>query len=159
MQQFKGVIEEQEATQGYIVTTSRFTREAQESAAMSPKIILGDIEQLCNRVIIIDQGRVHFDGELEDLRSRVGRRTRMRLELLDPTTSQALANTTAGLPVTWEEGEGLRHHAEFNRAEIPAAEVIKRLVAECHVQDFHLSEAAIEEVVREIYRQGGEQAS
>jgi len=27
---------------------------------------LGDIEQLCKRVIIIDKGRVHFDGELDD---------------------------------------------------------------------------------------------
>ena len=120
---------------------------------------LGDIEQLCNRVIIIDQGRVHFDGELEDLRSRVGQRVRMRVELREKTDSRTLIKATAGLPVAWEDGEGLRHHAEFNRAEIPAAEVIKRLVAECHVQDFHLSEAAIEEVVREIYRHGGEYAS
>jgi len=55
--------------------------------------------------------------------------------------------------------DGLRHHAEFNRTEIPAAEVIKRLVAECHVQDFHLAEGAIEEVVREIYRISGEKDS
>jgi ABC-2 type transport system ATP-binding protein len=114
---------------------------------------LGDIEQLCHRVIIIDRGRVHFDGELEDLRSRVGQKVRLRIELREVTPSRILERATAGLPVAWEGGEGLRHHAEFNRAEIPAAEVLKRLVTECQVQDFHLSEAAIEEVVREIYRQ------
>jgi ABC-2 type transport system ATP-binding protein len=120
---------------------------------------LGDIEQLCNRVIIIDEGKVHFDGELDDLRSRVGQRVRMRVELREGTTSSQLAGITTGLPVVWDKGDGLRHFAEFNRAETPAAEVIKRLVNECHVQDFHLSEPAIEEVVRDIYRQSGEPAS
>ncbi len=120
---------------------------------------LGDIEQLCKRVIIIDKGRVHFDGELDDLRRRVGRRVRMTVELRDSATSGELAAITAGLPVTWEEVEGLRHHAEFNRVEVPGAEVIKRLVNECHVLDLHMAEPGIDEVVREIYRQSGQEAS
>jgi ABC-2 type transport system ATP-binding protein len=120
---------------------------------------LGDIEQLCRRVIIIDKGRVHFDGELDDLRRRVGRRVRMTVELRDSATSGELAAITAGLPVIWEEVEGLRHHAEFNRVEVPGAEVIKRLVNERHVSDLHMAEAGIDEVVREIYRQSGREAS
>ena len=120
---------------------------------------LGDIEQLCKRVIIIDKGRVHFDGELDELRRRVGRRVRMTVELRDSATSGELAAITAGLPVTWEEVEGLRHHAEFNRVEVPGAEVIKRLVNERHVSDLHLAEPGIDEVVREIYRQSGQEAS
>jgi ABC-2 type transport system ATP-binding protein len=120
---------------------------------------LGDIEQLCKRVIIIDKGRVHFDGELDDLRRRVGRRVRMTVELRDSATSGELAAITAGLPVTWEEVEGLRHHGEFNRAEVPGAEVIKRLVNKLHVSDLHLAEPGIDEVVREIYRQSGQEAS
>ena len=120
---------------------------------------LGDIEQLCKRVIIIDKGRVHFDGELDELRRRVGRRVRMTVELRDSATSGELAAITAGLPVTWEEVEGLRHHAEFNRVEVPGAEVIKRLVNECHVSDLHMAEPGIDEVVRDIYRQSGQEAS
>jgi ABC-2 type transport system ATP-binding protein len=120
---------------------------------------LGDIEQLCRRVIIIDKGRVHFDGELDHLRRRVGRLVRMTVELRDSATSEELAGITAGLPVVWEAGEGLLHHAEFNRVEVPGAEVIKRLVNERHVTELHLAEPAIDEVVREIYRQSGQEAS
>jgi len=120
---------------------------------------LGDIEQLCRRVIIIDKGKVHFDGELDDLRRRVGRRVRMKVELRDSATSTELAANTAGLPVTWDEGEGLLHHAEFNRVEVPGAEVIKRLVNERHVTELHMAESPIDEVVREIYRQSGREAS
>jgi ABC-2 type transport system ATP-binding protein len=120
---------------------------------------LGDIEQLCRRVIIIDKGKVHFDGDLEDLRSRVGRLVRMTVELRDNTTSEELEVSTAGLPVTWEKGEGLRHHAEFNRSEVPGAEVIKRLVNDRHVSELQMEEPAIDEVVREIYRRGGRETS
>lgn len=42
VQQFKGVIEEQNALKGYIVTTSRFTQQAVESAAQSKRIVLVD---------------------------------------------------------------------------------------------------------------------
>lgn len=46
VQQFKGVIEEQGAMKGYLITTSHFTDEAQKSAEKNKKIILVDIDQL-----------------------------------------------------------------------------------------------------------------
>jgi ABC-2 type transport system ATP-binding protein len=116
---------------------------------------LGDIEQLCRRVIIIDKGQVHFDGDLQDLRTRTGHRVRLTVDLRDETSSGDLARATSELPVIWEEGHGLRHHAEFQRLEVAGAEVIKRLVNSCHVSDFHLAEADIEEVVADIYRSSG----
>lgn len=46
VQQFKGVIEEQGAFRGYIVTTSGFTQEAVESAALGGRVVLIDIDTL-----------------------------------------------------------------------------------------------------------------
>lgn len=46
VQQFKGVIEEQNAVRGYIVTTSRFTQEALASAEKSGRIVLIDFIRL-----------------------------------------------------------------------------------------------------------------
>ncbi|KYK46020.1 restriction endonuclease [Bradyrhizobium liaoningense] len=46
VQQFKGVIEEQDAVRGYIVTTSAFTDEAMESAELSERVVLVDMESL-----------------------------------------------------------------------------------------------------------------
>ncbi|MBK9473688.1 MAG: ATP-binding cassette domain-containing protein [bacterium] len=114
---------------------------------------LGDIEQLCRRVIIIDQGKVHFDGELAELRRRVGQSVRLTVELREPAAAAELAAATAGLPVTWETDGGLRHVARFNRVEVRAAEVIRLVVNDRPVQDLHLAEQPIEDVVREIYRQ------
>jgi HJR/Mrr/RecB family endonuclease len=46
VQQFKGVIEEQNALRGYIVTTSTFTEEAMQSAELSDKLVLVDMDAL-----------------------------------------------------------------------------------------------------------------
>jgi restriction system protein len=46
IQQFKGVIEEQNALRGYVVTTSTFTEEATESAELSDKLVLVDMDLL-----------------------------------------------------------------------------------------------------------------
>lgn len=46
IQQLKGVIEENNAWRGYIVTTSKFTQNAIESAALNDKIALVDIDVL-----------------------------------------------------------------------------------------------------------------
>jgi len=46
IQQFKGVIEENEAWRGYIVTTSQFTKEAIDSASKNSKLHLIDMEKL-----------------------------------------------------------------------------------------------------------------
>lgn len=46
IQQLKGVVEENEAWRGYIVTTSTFTQEARESASRNPKLVLIDMNTL-----------------------------------------------------------------------------------------------------------------
>jgi len=133
----------------------RFLREIREQDGVTVILTthdLGDIEQLCDRVIIIDKGRVHFDGELDELRRRTGHRVRLTVDLREPRTIAELEAAVAGLPVIWAQGEGLRYHAEFRRADVAGAEVIKRLVNACPVSDLHLAEPDIEEIVREIYR-------
>lgn len=46
VQQFKGVVEENQAWRGYVVTTSRFTAEAVESAEKNDRLVLVDMERL-----------------------------------------------------------------------------------------------------------------
>lgn len=46
VQQFKGVVEENKAWRGYVVTTSYFTSGAVESAALNEQIVLVDMTEL-----------------------------------------------------------------------------------------------------------------
>ena len=135
-----------------------FLRQIQEQSGTTIILTthdLGDIEQLCRRVIIIDKGVVHFDGLLTELRRKVGHNVRLTVELRQPATSEYLAEVCAGMPLRWLPGRGQRHVAEFSRQEVTGAEVIKRIVNACPVSDLHLAEVAIEQIVAEIYRAGG----
>ena len=115
---------------------------------------LGDIQELCRRIMIIDHGRLLFDGTIDELRGRVGDRVRVRVELWDPAPASALAACTAGLPVKWEERDGQEHAVEFSRRDVRAAEVIRHVVNARRVHDISIQEPTIEEVVRQIYRTG-----
>lgn len=133
----------------------RFLREIRQKMGVTIVLTthdLSDIEQLCRRVIIIDQGVVHFDGQLLDLRLRTGHRLRLTVELREAQDSSRLAAVTRGLPVTWVQESPLLHRAEFNGRQVPGAEVIKLLVNACQVADLRLAEPPIEEVVATIYR-------
>lgn len=123
---------------------------------------LSDIEQLCRRVIIIDQGKVLYDGLLDDLRRGPGHRLRLYLDLAEPASVDELAAMTADLPLTWEdvgdipprEAPTSRHCAVFSRAEISAATILTRVLSAHRLRDMALNEPAIEDVVRRIYREG-----
>jgi viologen exporter family transport system ATP-binding protein len=114
---------------------------------------LGDIQQLCRRVIIIDHGKAIFDGELEDLRKRMGDCVQLRLDLRESIPAAALIATTGDLPVEWTSNEGLQHKATFDRQKVRAAEVIKAVVNAHPVLDLRVDERSIEDIVRQIYRE------
>jgi ABC-2 type transport system ATP-binding protein len=113
---------------------------------------LDDIEQLCRRVIVIDHGKLLFDGALTGLKRATGDRARLRVELRAEGGTEVLPRSTEGLPVAWERrGAGL-WEAEFLKDEVGVAEVVRRVVTEAPVHDLAVLEPPIEEIVRKIYR-------
>jgi ABC-2 type transport system ATP-binding protein len=140
-----------------------FLREARDQLGVTVILTthdLGDIEQLCRRIIIIDHGKVLYDGLLADLRRGPGHRLRLCLDLAEPVTAAQLGALTADLPVSWDEADqspgqpSHRHCAMFSRAETNAATILSRVLAVHRLRDMALNEPAIEDVVRRIYREG-----
>ena len=77
---------------------------------------LGDIEQLCRRIIIIDKGQVLYNGLLEDLRGGPGHKLRLCLDLVERMTQRRkfAVQRTAGSAFTEKSLEfGLLVSADF----------------------------------------------
>ena len=109
---------------------------------------MGDVERLCDRVLVVDHGRLAFDGTLPGLAATVGARRVLVVDLAAPTAPlQGVAGTTllAGEP------DGLRQRLAFDPAETTAAEVLARVSARAEVRDLTIEEPDIEDVVRRIY--------
>ncbi len=113
---------------------------------------LGDIEDLCRRVIMIDTGKLIFDGSLDTLTGMVPMDRRMSIKLAAPVTEEEMAALLRGYKVRCRAADPYNWRIEFDRSQVKAPQLTGHLLSRLKVHDLVLEEAAIEDVVREIYR-------
>ena len=109
---------------------------------------LNDVEKVCQRLIIIDSGKIIYDGGINALKKRYGK-TRILIVDLAQTYSDIQLD---GVNLTRRDGN--RIWLAFDRDTISASEVIAQLTARYEIQDLTISEPEIEEIVRRIYEMG-----
>jgi ABC-2 type transport system ATP-binding protein len=111
---------------------------------------LSDIETLCRRVIVIDHGRLLFDGALSELRNRILPVTSVIFDVKTvPDPSLLLWNG----PKILEVGSH-RYRMDIDRRQLSPASAVKEIVNRFDVADLSIEEPQIEEVVKRIYREG-----
>ena len=106
---------------------------------------LSDIEKICERLMIIDTGRIIYDGAIADLKKRF---TPYRVLVVD------FADTVADIEMDRAElveCDGRRARFRFNRWQISASELITELAQRYSLKDISVEEPEIEAIVREIY--------
>jgi ABC-2 type transport system ATP-binding protein len=108
---------------------------------------LSDIEKLCERVMIIDHGKLLFDGQLEALRDRFGGERELVVDLGEAYEDVAVG----GAQVVAQDG--LRVTYRFERSATTASELIGRLSARYQILDLQVREPEIEDTVRRIYEE------
>jgi ABC-2 type transport system ATP-binding protein len=119
---------------------------------------LGDIEAVCERVLLLDRGRLLFDGSPERLKHSLGGRWRLVMELPEPLEEAQARALVEGLPATlsWEgEERSARLTLGFDRDQVRGAALIQALLGRTAVVDLSLEEPAIEEVVARFYEEQG----
>jgi ABC-2 type transport system ATP-binding protein len=109
---------------------------------------LTDIERLCSRLLILDRGRVIYDGGLDELKRRYGNERTLVVDLAE-------ARAPLEVPGTRVVGvEGARQWLRFSGDEVSAAHVVAVVAEQAPLVDLALEEPEIEEVVRRIYVEG-----
>ena len=96
--------------------------------------------------MLIDDGRVVYDGALEALRTRWGRQRTLVVDLSQPV--ERIDVPSAALV----RQEGPRVWLQFDRTEITAAELITSVASRYPIRDLTVEEPEIETVVGGIYR-------
>jgi ABC-2 type transport system ATP-binding protein len=108
---------------------------------------LSDVEKLCERVMIIDQGKLLYDGSLDQLKGRFGGKRQLVVEFAERYSDVSIE----GAEVL--EQSGTRATYAFTRGEYSASELIGRLSGRYRVQDLEVREPQIEETIRRIYEE------
>jgi ABC-2 type transport system ATP-binding protein len=111
---------------------------------------LDDIERLCSRLIVIDHGRVIYDGALEELKRRYGTERTLVVDLEEPAPPLDVPGARV------ERVEGPRQWLSFRRDEVSAARLTADVLERARIVDLSIEETDIEEVVRRIYLGSGE---
>jgi ABC-2 type transport system ATP-binding protein len=108
---------------------------------------LSDVEKLCERVLIIDRGRLLFDGPLAQLRARFGGRRELVVDFAEDYDEVGLEGATLAAR------DGRRAVYHFARSDASASELIGRLSDRYRIADLAVGEEDIEALVRRIYEQ------
>jgi ABC-2 type transport system ATP-binding protein len=123
---------------------------------------LSDIERLCQRVLVVDHGRLAYSGTLAGLAERVGASRVLTVDLVEPAPPlDAIPGTTLvsveGAGPDGSEargvgrGHGIRQRLAFRPDQTTAAAVLAAVSAVAEVRDLTIDEPDIEEVVRDLY--------
>jgi len=108
---------------------------------------MSDIERLCERVLVVDQGKLVYDGTLSGLAERVALQRVLVVDLPGPHEPLAVGS---GRYVSSELG-GQRQRIAFSPGQTTAARVLAEVSAQVDVLDLTLEEPAIEDIVRTLY--------
>ena len=109
---------------------------------------LGDVQKLCERVMMIDHGKLLFDGPPGDLVSRFGGERELVVDFAQDYDDVSVDGARVA------QRDGRRVTYRFARGAISASELIQRLSVTYRIEDLSVQEPQIEDTVRRIYEQG-----
>lgn len=116
---------------------------------------LTDIEALCERVVMLDEGKIIYDGSLMDLRSNWGDEKGIQFQFGSPVNREQLEILTKDLPVQWQKGnQGNSWIATVSDENDLVSTIISRIVSKNKINDIKINEISTEEIVRNIYERG-----
>ena len=114
---------------------------------------LNDIEELCNRIIIIDAGKIIYEGNLQDLKRQFGQMATIELQTKGEITSEEkVFIEKLHKSDTQISSEGIKTIIKFNKNNISTTELTKALISRLDVVDFSIIETTIEDIVKRIYK-------
>jgi ABC-2 type transport system ATP-binding protein len=96
---------------------------------------LEDIEDICSRLVIIDQGRIIYDGSLEAVKDAFARERTIHFQQQEPLAGiEQMLSNWPGAFIELQEG----HHitVRFDRFLVSASEVVNRVMRLGEVIDF-----------------------
>ncbi|MEE4194243.1 MAG: ATP-binding cassette domain-containing protein [Anaerolineae bacterium] len=124
----------------------------QVNAEMGTTVILtthdiSDVEKLCPRVIIIDEGQKLYDGGLAELKTRFGGHHRIEVQF-----AEAVENLSVPLAETVNQDE-YKAVITFDPNKVTSGELIKELVTTHPVREIDVRPPEVETTIRKIYEE------
>lgn len=118
---------------------------------------VGDIEKLCERIVMIDKGKKVYDGKLTELRHNYGQTRELEFELVNEsdleklTYKEELSFNEDDINI---ENDGVKTKVKFSSDVVSVEDMLSYTLSKVHVNDISVRDADIEEIIRRIYING-----
>lgn len=109
---------------------------------------MADIEKLCSRVMVVDHGRLMYDGNLHTLKNDYGNMETMEL---DTEEAFVMDDALLRMGISFSRTEDARTQLVYDKNNINSSAVIKWIMERYSVRDFKVKETEIEEIIRNLY--------
>lgn len=108
---------------------------------------MDDIEQLCERVMVINHGELTYDGTIHHLRKKIGLPTLITVTFNGEFHIPAASTHQINIVETND------HYVivEANREEMKAMDILRELSTWGEVEDIHMEEPAFEDIIHRVY--------
>jgi ABC-2 type transport system ATP-binding protein len=106
---------------------------------------LSDVEKLCKRIMIIDHGKLLYDGDIETLNYRFADKREMVVDFVPAYDNPAIPGATI------VKANGNRVTYQFLRDSLTASELIGRISSRYRIRDLEVRNPEIESTIRRIY--------
>ena len=109
---------------------------------------LSDVEKICPRIMIIDQGQIILDATQREILDQLGRQRLLSVEFEHGIQDLVVPNGEV------IKAEGNKLWIAFDRDQISAFDLVRSLGADKGIKDISIQEASIESIVAQIYENG-----
>ena len=118
---------------------------------------MDDLEEMAQRIILLNKGQIAFDGNFDKLRNTAGACSRIVVTMKNPdskkqslTSDKALTAPTIPGRQLLASNEGIYEY-EFNRSQTGIHEVLGNLAGFQGIEDVEIRRAPIEDVIARLY--------
>lgn len=113
---------------------------------------LKDIEEICPRLIMINQGKVMFDNTVSHLKSTVGDERELKIEFESDPGSLAIPGATT------IRDDGAIKTLRFSQEQTSVMALLNDVSERYPIRDVSIQEVGIEDVIRKLYIQTGRES-
>ena len=120
---------------------------------------IGDIEELCNRIIMIDEGKKIYDGSLEKLKDTYGTTRKVTMEVRkgeavrDLNLAEELGVAPEACQTEYDKERKLLT-VTFDKRKLHVTQILNAVMERTEVQDIQIQETELADIVKQIYQHG-----
>lgn len=111
---------------------------------------LKDIEDVCNRIILLDKGQIIYDGEKQKFKDTYGKYIIAEFIIKEKKANISESINSEEIQVLEETENKLK--IRFSHEETTIMKVMDKISEYCTIEDIHMKEAELEDILKEIYK-------